>query len=120
MYRLRLWLAALALGYAAQGLAAGALALDANQGSAYGFAYDYATVGEASERALSECGGNCRVVETFEAGCAAYAADQAAGSTAYGWANADSSGEAQSMAMQYCQSYGGTECLVRVWGCNSQ
>ena len=64
--------------------AAGALAIDENQGDQYGFAYDYASISEASERALSECGGNCSVVQVFESGCAAYVADQTAGSTIYG------------------------------------
>ena len=59
--------------------AAGALAIDENQGNQYGFAYDYASISEASDRALSECGGNCSVVQVFESGCAAYAADQTAG-----------------------------------------
>ncbi len=45
--------------------AAGALAIDENQGDQYGFAYDYASV------------------------------------------------------LQYCASYGGSQCIVRSWGCNS-
>jgi hypothetical protein len=100
--------------------AAGALAIDENQGDQYGFAYDYASVSEASERALSECGGNCSVVQVFESGCAAYAADQTAGSTIYGWATSSDGGDAQSQALQYCSSYGGSQCMVRSWGCNSQ
>jgi hypothetical protein len=100
--------------------AAGALAIDSNQGDQYGFAFDYATIGEAESRAISECGSNCSIVQTFEAGCAAYAADQTPLSTIYGWATSDSSGDAQNIALQYCSSQGGSQCIVRAWGCNSQ
>jgi hypothetical protein len=105
--------------YSAVASAAGALAIDENQGDQYGFAYDYASVAEASQRALAECGGNCSVVQVFESGCAAYAADQTSGSTVYGWATSSDGGDAQSQALQYCSSYGGTQCIVRSWGCNS-
>ncbi len=98
---------------------AGALAIDSNQGSAYGFAYDYPSISDAQSRALSECGSGCSIVQTFSSGCAAYAADQASGSTAYGWGTGSSSGEAQNYAMSGCRSYGGTQCTVRAWGCNS-
>lgn len=100
--------------------ASGALAIDSNQGQQYGFAYNYATIDEASQRALSECGDGCHIVETFEQGCAAYAADQTPGSTVYGWGTASDSGNAQSTALQYCQSNGGNQCIVRVWGCNGE
>ena len=63
----------------------GALAVDERQDDRYGWAVDYETAGAAQARALGECGGGCRVVLTFNR-CAAYAADQAADSTAVGWA----------------------------------
>ncbi|HAT41006.1 MAG TPA: hypothetical protein DCS87_04665 [Rheinheimera sp.] len=103
-----------------QAIAAGALAIDSNQGQQYGFAYNYATIDEASQRALSECGAGCSVVETFDQGCAAYAADQAEGSTAYGWGTAADGGTAQNYALHYCQSNGGSQCIVRSWGCNGE
>ena len=69
-------------------------------------------------RALSECGEQCRVVMRFSGECAAYAADQAAGSTAYGWANGFESGAgARGRALAECQQKGGTSCIVRSWGC---
>ena len=96
----------------------GALAVDERQGDQYGWAVDYETAGAAQARALSECGGGCRVVLTF-ARCAAYAADQDAGSTAVGWAESfASSSSAQQAALSACSSRGGTGCIVRVWGCN--
>lgn len=97
----------------------GALAIDSNQGDQYGFSYDYSSIGEAQNRALSECGRGCRVVKTFSSGCAAYAADQSYGSTVYGWGTASSSSQAKNTALQYCRSHGGTQCVVRAWGCNS-
>jgi len=104
---------------ASYAFAYGALAIDENQGDQYGFAYNYASSGEAQNRALSECGSGCSIVKTFSSGCAAYAADQAYGSTVYGWGTGSGSGQAQSTAMQYCQSNGGSQCVVRAWGCNS-
>ena len=96
----------------------GALAVDERQGDHYGWAVDYETAAAAQARALSECGGGCRVVLTF-ARCAAYAADQDAGSTAVGWAESfASSSSAQQAALSACSSRGGTGCIVRVWGCN--
>ena len=100
----------------------GALAIDSNQGDQWGAAVHQPTLQAAQRRALSECGGNCRVVMTFSGGeCAALAADQANGSTIYGWAKMyDSSAGAQNRAMNECRQKGGTSCIVRVWGCNSR
>lgn len=112
--------AALALTLSLPALAAGALAIDSNQGSQYGFAYDQPSTSQAEQRALSECGGNCQIVLRFSNGCAAYAADQAGGSTAYGWATASSGSAAQNRALSECQSKGGSSCVVRTWGCNSR
>ena len=95
----------------------GALAIDERQGDQYGWAVDYETAGAARQRALSECGSGCSVVLTFER-CAAYAADQEAGSTVYGWAESyDSAAGARQRALAECGSLG-SGCTVRVWGCN--
>jgi hypothetical protein len=98
--------------------AAGALAIDDNQGDQYGFSHGYQTTSDAANRALSECGGNCRIVQTFTSGCAAYAADQRSGNSAYGWATGSSGGQVQSAASQYCRGQGGTQCTVRAWACD--
>ena len=96
----------------------GSLAIDSNQGSVWGWSIDYPTPEAADRRALSECGDPCRVVMRFSGECAAYAADQAAGSTAYGWANGFESGAgARGRALAECQQKGGTSCIVRSWGC---
>ena len=96
----------------------GALAINERQGDQYGWAVDYETAAAAQARALSECGAGCRVVLTFGR-CAAYAADQDAGSTAVGWAESfTASSSAQQAALSECGSRGGTGCIIRVWGCN--
>ena len=95
----------------------GALAVDEHQGDQYGWAVDYEMTSSARTRALSECGSGCSVVLTFER-CAAYAADQAAGSAVYGWAESyDSAAGARQRALAECGSRG-SGCTVRVWGCN--
>lgn len=99
-------------------VANGALAIDENQGDQYGFAYGHSSIGAAQQRALSECGSGCSIVNTFSSGCAAYAADQSYGSTAYGWGKAGSASQAKNTALSYCRSNGGSQCVVRSWGCN--
>ena len=97
----------------------GALAIDERQGDQYGWAVDYETASAAQGRALQECGTGCSVVLTFGR-CAAYAADQAAASTAVGWAESyDSASGARQAALSECSARGGgSGCVVRVWGCN--
>lgn len=103
-----------------QAMAVGALAIDSNQGSAYGFSYDFDNNYDARNRALSECGSGCTVVVDFDSGCAAYAADQAAGSSVYGWGKDSSESRAKNRALSECSAHGGTNCIIRVWGCNSR
>jgi Domain of unknown function (DUF4189) len=98
----------------------GALAIDANQGSAYGLGVNYDSMAAAEQRALIECGRSCRIVVRFPSACAAYAADQTEGSTVYGWAPGNSRDEAKAKAVSNCRKYGGKRCNVRVWGCNSR
>lgn len=96
------------------------LALDGNQGQRWGYAYDYSNVYDADQQALNECGAGCTVVKNFANGCGAYAADQAVGGTAWGWGTAYSEQLAKDTAISYCKQYGGTECIIRVWACNSR
>lgn len=105
---------------ASQVMAVGAIAIDSNHGSRYGFSYDYPNIEEAEQRALNECGDGCQVVLDFNTGCGAYAADQAQGSSVYGWGTATSKSAVQSRALAECEAQGGTKCVIRVWGCNSQ
>lgn len=98
----------------------GALAIDSNQGRAWGWAIDYPNVQAAQQRALAECGQNCRVVMTFSDQCAAYAADQTRGSTIYGWAKDNTNARAKNRALNACREHGGKSCALRVWGCTSR
>jgi uncharacterized protein DUF4189 len=111
---------AMALVLAGNASANGALAIDSNQGPRYGFSYDYPTMSGAERRALNECGSGCRVVLRFSTGCGAYAADQARGSTVYGWGTARTGPGAQNRAMSECRAHGGSSCVVRAWACNSR
>ena len=99
----------------------GALAIDQNQGGMWGWAYKFDTQDAADSRALAECGkrgGQCSVVMRFHNACAAYSADQAAGSTANGWAWTEKDrATAEVMARSECEKRGGTNCVIEVWGC---
>lgn len=99
--------------------AVGALAIDSNQGDQWGFAYGYPDVSQASIRAMEECGLDCQIVDFFENECAAYAADQSSGSTLYGWGKDETGSAAQSRALSECSARGGSDCIVRSWGCDS-
>ena len=68
-------------------VSAGTLAIDADQVGRWGWAADYPALEDAERRALAECGEGRWVVTRFTEGCAAYAADRAAGSSAAVWAS---------------------------------
>lgn len=102
----------------------GALAIDKNNGFYYGWAYDYNTLSEAENRALSECekkGGNCHVVlEWSGAGCAAYRTINREYGTAYGWGLGKTREEADAIALKECMKRSnGNPALDYVWACNS-
>lgn len=101
-------------------VAAGAIAIDSAKGSRWGVAYDHPNMASAERRALSECGSGCKVVLRFPKGCGAYAIDRARGSTVYAWAGDNSRAAAERQAMAGCRSRGGTQCIIRAWGCNSR
>lgn len=105
----------------AQVFANAALAIDHNQGPAYGTSYDERSMRRAEREALRQCGSHCQIVLNIEQGCGAYAADQARGSTVYGYAFAEAGeGErAQRRAMRQCREHGGRRCVVRAWACNA-
>jgi hypothetical protein len=101
-----------------QAMAAGALAIDTNQGSNYGWAEGYPSTSEAVQKAMNECGSGCQIVLRYNKGCGAYAADQSRGSSVFGTGEDSTGGGAQSRAMSMCQTYGGRSCVVRAWSCN--
>lgn len=104
--------------FGGQATAAGALAINVDQGSQYGFAHGHPNTEKAEQRALSECGGGCKVVLQYNSGCAAYAADQSKGASANGWGTGSSGSAAQGRAQSECQSRGGSSCIVRSWACD--
>jgi len=108
----------LCLGLVSNAFGYGAGAIDRHKGSAYGISYDYSNPRAARARALQECGAGCRVVIQFHNACGAYAADQSAGSTAYGWGIARSKQAAINIAHRQCRRHGGSRCIIRVWGCD--
>ena len=96
----------------------GALAIDADQGTEWGWAAGYAAVADARQHALDECGAGCRIVATFDEGCAAYAADQTRGSTVSALATGlDTALQAENAAIAECRRRGGEDCIARVWAC---
>jgi hypothetical protein len=99
-------------------MAAGALAINGNQGDQYGFVHGYPNISQAEQKAMSECGSGCRVALQFNSGCGAYAADQSGESTVYGWGTGSSSSAAQNRALSECQSKGGPNCIVRSYACD--
>ncbi|MBA3594533.1 MAG: DUF4189 domain-containing protein [Pseudomonadota bacterium] len=100
-------------------MAAGSLAIDTLQGEKYGFSFNHPSTDQADQRAMRECGADCSVVLRFRAECGAYAADQAKGSNAYGWATGATSSIVQQRAQAECRSKGGSSCKVRAWGCDA-
>lgn len=98
------------------------LAIDRRDGSRYGWAIDYKNWSQSDARALAECqrtGARCQVVLRFTGGCGAYAADQANGSTVYGWGTARNRQDAEARAWDEARRRGATSLVTRVWGCNS-
>ena len=98
--------------------AAGALAIGAC--AAYGFAYDYATVAAAEEAAREKCSGTCNQVVTTKKGCVAFAVDGRKPCGPHGYANAPRLGAAQNTALKYCYKFGGKDCMIRAWICDSK
>lgn len=100
--------------------AAGSLAIDSLQGTEYGFSFNHPSFDVADQRTLRECGASCSIVKRFQNECAAYAADQASGSTVYGWWQGGTSGSTvQQRALSECRAHGGSSCIVRAWGCDT-
>jgi uncharacterized protein (TIGR02145 family) len=102
----------------------GALAIDRNNGFYYGWAYDYASLTGAENRAIKECkakGGNCQVVLTWEGkGCAVYRTVPGEKGTAYGWGVASTQGQADIIATREAlKRSNGVQPSSYVWACNS-
>ncbi len=86
--------------------AAGALAIGSCV--AFGEAFDFGTLDEARQSALSKCQrDSCRVVTTAKRGCAAFAVDFTNPCGAHGWGKGPRLGRSQNDALQACYKDGG-------------
>ena len=99
--------------------AAGALAIGSC--GAFGEAYDFGSVNEARQSALSKCQNNtCRVVTTAKHGCAAFAVDFGNPCGAHGWGKGPRLGRSQNEALRSCYRDGGKECVIRTFFCDAK
>lgn len=99
--------------------AAGALAIGSC--GAFGEAFDYKSVDEASQSALAKCQGeSCRVVTTARRGCAAFAVDFSNPCGAHGWGKGPRLGGSQNAALEACYRDGGKECVIRTFFCDAK
>ena len=103
-----------------------ALAVDRNNGFAYGFAYDNPKSTIAEKKALEECNlrsknNNCSIVLSWSGeGCGVYRSIDENVGTAYGWGIAKSRGEADIIATREAQKRSGGQNVSNfVWACNS-
>jgi hypothetical protein len=99
--------------------AAGALAIGSC--GAFGEAFDFGSVDQASQSALSKCQGeSCRVVTTARRGCAAFAVDFTNPCGAHGWGKGPRLGRSQNEALEACYRDGGKECVIRTFFCDAK
>jgi hypothetical protein len=102
---------------AAPAFAVGSLAV--GHGDHYGWAVNHATQAEADRAALDACTGECEVVYQFENTCAAFAREDGKDNGATGWAHADSEDAAKDRALAECNKRG-SDCVIKVWGCDGK
>ena len=99
--------------------AAGALAVGSC--GAFGEAFDFASLDEASQTALAKCQGErCRIVATSRRGCAAFAVDFHDPCGAHGWGKASRLGRSQNAALEACYKGGGKDCVIRTFYCDAK
>jgi hypothetical protein len=99
--------------------AAGALAIGSC--GAFGEAFDFNSIEQATQSALSKCqGDSCRVVTTAKRGCAAFAVDFVNPCGAHGWGKGPRLGGSQNAALEACYKDGGKECVIRTFFCDAK
>jgi hypothetical protein len=98
--------------------AAGALAVGTC--GAFGYGNDFAHLADATGAALAQCSGKCRVVLTALRRCAAFAVDAKNLCGPHGWASAARLGQAQNLALRQCYQFGGRECVIRAFLCDTK
>lgn len=97
--------------------AAGAIAV--GKCGAYGQAYDYPGEEAARIAALKQCGGRCTAV-TMKRACAALAIDLKNPCGAHGYAVKPKISSSLNAATRKCYEFGGKECVIRAWACDSR
>jgi hypothetical protein len=114
-------LSGLALFTGSKAGAAGAIAI--GKCDRVGYSYDYPSQRAAERRALSECRArgdrSCQVVVTIHQSCGAVAVSGPGGCSARGWAYAGTRARAENIALGQCRKYGGRNCHVKAWVCDS-
>ena len=99
--------------------AAGALAT--GRCGAYGYSSNDVSAEAAAQRAHAQCKGkDCKVVTRFAKTCAAFAIDAKNTCGPSGWAKAATLAQAQNVAAEQCQRFGGKTCVIRAWVCDSR
>lgn len=103
-----------------------ALAIDRNDGFAYGFSYDHPQSTVAEKKALEECNtrsknSKCSVVLSWSGeGCGVYRSIDGNVGTAYGWGISKSRGDADIIATREVQKRSaGQNATNHAWACNS-
>jgi len=101
------------------GHAAGAMAV--GQCAAFGYAADYSNAEAARAAAQGKCvGRDCKVVMMLKRSCAALAIDGRKPCGPHGYASARKLGEAENVALKSCYQYGGKDCVIRAFACDTK
>jgi hypothetical protein len=101
------------------GHAAGAMAV--GQCAAYGYAADFTNAEAAQAAAQRKCvGRDCKVVMVLKRSCAAFAIDGHRACGPHGYASARKLGEAENVALKSCYQYGGKDCVIRAFACDTK
>lgn len=102
-----------------QSHAAGALAT--GRCGAYGYSSNDVSPEAAAQRARAQCKGkDCKVVTSLAKTCAAFAIDAKNTCGPSGWAKGASLAQAQNVAAEQCNRFGGKTCVIRAWVCDSR
>ena len=101
------------------GQAAGAMAI--GHCAAYGYAADFTNAEAAQAAAQRKCTGrDCKVVMMLKRSCAAFAIDGHRACGPHGYASARKLGEAENVALKSCYQYGGKDCVIRAFACDTK
>jgi hypothetical protein len=111
---LGIWAATVTAGQPAGAMAVGSCA-------AFGYAFDYRNADAARTAAEHKCSGSsCKVVMTMRRSCAAFAIDGHRPCGPNGYASARNLGQAENGALQSCYKYGGKDCVIRAFACDTK